>query len=143
MMVAVGIAQLNICQAFRISEKTLRKHCRAEIAGGAVDANLAVGRSMYAMATKGPYSVRFSAAKYWLAARAGWRDVDKTVLTPMAAYVMTNDQIEDVISRQEAFERERERAAAGRSGGTRRVAVGPPGRDAVRCAEGPRNADHR
>jgi hypothetical protein len=30
------------------------------------------------MAMKGPYSVRFQAAKYWLACRARWREADQT-----------------------------------------------------------------
>ena len=32
---------------------------------------------MYRMAIQGPYSVRYQAAKFWLAARAGWRDTDR------------------------------------------------------------------
>ena len=72
-----GVAQDRIAQVLRVAEKTLRRHCRDELATGATEANAQVARSMYQMAIRGPYGVRFQAAKFWLAARAGWRETDR------------------------------------------------------------------
>ena len=44
---------------------------------------------MFAMAIRGPYSVRFQAAKFWLAARAGWRDTDRA--EPLVAMMTLSD----------------------------------------------------
>ena len=71
MMTAVGVDQEQICRFFKITQKTLRKHCRDEIDSGVAEATLAVGRSMYQMALRAPYATRFQAARYWLACRGG------------------------------------------------------------------------
>ena len=112
LMTGYGIPQDAICKVLRVTRPTLEKHCRGELDTGAADANAAMAASMFRMGTRGPYSVRFHAAKFWLAARAGWREADKMVLVPMAAYEMTDDELQTVISRQETYEKERERAAA-------------------------------
>jgi len=44
---------------------------------------------MYRMAIRGPYAVRFQAAKFWLAARAGWRDTDRG--EPLVAMMPLSD----------------------------------------------------
>jgi len=75
-MTAFGIPQGAICAVLKVTRPTPEKRCRHELDVGLAEANAAVAASMYRMATKGPYSVRFSAAKYWLACRARWRDVD-------------------------------------------------------------------
>jgi hypothetical protein len=131
MMTAVGLAQEQICRTFQISKKTLRKHCRQEIDCGAAEANLAVGRSMYALATRGPYSVRLQAARYWLAARGGWRDGDRTtvVMVAKAAFEMDDEELREVIAREEAHQREVERAAA--AGGSAVVPFPKPPRGRV------------
>ena len=72
-----GVAQDKIAQVLRVDAKSVRKHCREELDNGATEANAQIAQSMYQMAIRAPYSVRFQAAKFWLAARAGWRDVDK------------------------------------------------------------------
>jgi hypothetical protein len=84
-----GVAQDRIAQVLHIAEKTLRRHCRDELATGATEANAQVARSMYRMAIRGPYSVRFQAAKFWLAARAGWRDTDRA--EPLVAMLPLSD----------------------------------------------------
>lgn len=76
-LTSYGISQEAICAVLKVTRITLTKHCKHELACGVAEANAAVAASMFRMATKAPYSVRFSAAKFWLAARAGWRDVDK------------------------------------------------------------------
>lgn len=84
-----GVAQDKIAQVLDVSEKTLRRHCRQELDTGATEANAQVAQSMYQMATRGPYAVRFQAAKFWLMARAGWRDVDKP--EPLVALAPLSD----------------------------------------------------
>jgi hypothetical protein len=78
--------QDRIAQVLRIAEKTLRKHCRDELA---TEANAQVAKSMYRMAIRSPYSVRYQAAKFWLAARAGWRDTDRA--EPLVAMMSLSD----------------------------------------------------
>jgi 5-hydroxyisourate hydrolase-like protein (transthyretin family) len=98
-MTAVGIPQDQICAVLKINLKTLRRHCRQELDCGATEANAMVGQSMFRMATAGPYSVRFQAAKYWLACRAGWRDVERPMslaaLVPVSA--MSNEELNAVL----------------------------------------------
>jgi hypothetical protein len=84
-----GVAQDKIAQVLHIAEKTLRRHCGDELATGATEANAEVAKSMYRMAIRGPYSVRFQAAKFWLAARAGWRDTDRA--EPLVAMMPLSD----------------------------------------------------
>jgi hypothetical protein len=114
MMTAVGVDQEQICCFFKITQKTLRKHCRDEIDGGVVEANLAVGRSMHQMALRAPYATRFQAARYWLACRGGWRDGDRvTIVTvPKASFEMSDDEITTLIAREEAYRAACEKAAA-------------------------------
>jgi len=98
-MVAGGIDQDRIAAAFKIAPKTLRKHCRAELNGGAERANGAVIASMFNMATAGrPAHVRFQAARFWLQCRAGWRDTERAsldMLIPIAE--MSNFQFNQVM----------------------------------------------
>jgi hypothetical protein len=75
-MAACGIPQPEIAAVLRVTPKTLRLRCRAELDTAATEANVKVAQSMFRMATRGPYSVRFHAAKYWLAARAGWKETN-------------------------------------------------------------------
>jgi len=44
---------------------------------------------MYRMAIRGPNAVRFQAAKFWLAARARWRDTDRA--EPLVAMMPLSD----------------------------------------------------
>jgi hypothetical protein len=73
-MATSGILQADIARVLHVAPKTLRKHCRDELDNAAVVANTAIAQSMFRMATHGPYSVRFQAAKFWLASRMGWKE---------------------------------------------------------------------
>ena len=71
-MTGYGISQLEICAVLGITKPTLEKRCRLELDTGAADANAQVAASMFRMATKGPYSVRFQAANSgWPAGQSG------------------------------------------------------------------------
>jgi hypothetical protein len=100
-MVAGGIDQEKIAAAFKIAPKTLRLHCRAELNGGADRAHAAVIASLFSMATTGRSSfVKFQAARYWLAARCGWRDTDRAVYFPQLIPFseMTAEQFDQVLT---------------------------------------------
>jgi hypothetical protein len=94
-MTAYGISQDAICAVLNVTRPTLERRCRHELDTGLAKANAMVGQSMFRMATAGPYSVRFLAAKYWLACRAGWRDVDRPLslaaLVPVSE--MSNEEL--------------------------------------------------
>jgi hypothetical protein len=82
-MTAGGLNQGRIAQVLGVAPKTLRKHFRQALDNGADRANAAVIGAMFALATKGrPSHVRFQAARYWLACRAGWRNSDRAVHFP-------------------------------------------------------------
>ena len=74
LMTAVGVPQVAICRHLGVSDKTLYRHCRHELDCGAAEANTMVGQSMYQMAIRGPYAVRYQAAAFWLKCRAGWKE---------------------------------------------------------------------
>ena len=91
-MTSYGISQEAISATLKVTRATLEKHCRHELATGAADATAKVAASMFWMAISGPYTVRFMAAKFWLAARSGWRDVDKPEpLVPMLPLSQVSD----------------------------------------------------
>jgi hypothetical protein len=69
-LAAFGIPQEKIAQRLGIrSLKTLRKYYRDDLDAGALEANFAVIKTMYSMATSGRHPV---ASMYWLDNRAGW-----------------------------------------------------------------------
>ena len=97
-MTGYGIPQDAICAIFKVTRPTLEKRCRVELDTGAADANAKVAASMFRMATKGPYAVRFSAAKFWLACRAEWKErppVTLDMLVPIDR--MTDAQFDAVM----------------------------------------------
>ncbi len=61
-----GLGRMNTIDA-----KTLRKHFRAELDRGTVEANAKVAQSLFQMATQGK---NVAAAIFWMKARAGWRE---------------------------------------------------------------------
>ena len=68
---AVGIKQADIARKLGIrSEKTLRKHFRAELDEGAVDANYTVAQSLFQSAKAG----NVAAGIFWMKSRAGWSE---------------------------------------------------------------------
>lgn len=69
-LAAFGIPQEDITRRLGIrSLKTLRKYYRDELDGGSLEANFAVAKTMYGMATSGRHPI---ASMYWLNNRAGW-----------------------------------------------------------------------
>jgi hypothetical protein len=93
-----GIPQDAICAILKVTRPTLEKRCRVELDTGAADANAQVAGSMFRMAMKAPYAVRFQAAKYWLACRAEWKErppVTLDMLIPIDR--MTDEQFDAVM----------------------------------------------
>jgi hypothetical protein len=69
---AYGTPHEKIAEAMGIrSPKTLRKHFRAELDLGAVEANAKVAGTLYQMATSGECP---TATMFWLKCRAGWKE---------------------------------------------------------------------
>ena len=74
-MVANGVPQEHIARTLGVAAKTLRKHCKTEIAIGKTIANFRVADALFKMATDlngGAASV--AAAIFFLKARAGWKE---------------------------------------------------------------------
>ena len=86
-MVGYGIPQLEICAVLGVTKPTLERRCRVELDTGMATANAAVARSMFRMATSGPYSVRYQAARFWLQCRAGWREPGEVLLTSVKSFM--------------------------------------------------------
>ena len=69
---AFGIPQEQIARRIGIrSAKTLRKHFREELDGGALETNTKVAQTLYKMATSEKHPM---ATMFWLRCRAGWRE---------------------------------------------------------------------
>lgn len=69
-MAAYGIPHLDISTAVGITTKTLRKHYRAELDVGHINANAQVVGSLFKLAIGG----NVTAAIFWTKARMGWSD---------------------------------------------------------------------
>ena len=70
-LAACGIHQEKIAAMLGIrSPKTLRKHFRKELDGGATEANYSVAQSLYKKAIGGDTQ----AAIFWLKSRGNWND---------------------------------------------------------------------
>jgi hypothetical protein len=90
-MAALGIQQEKIAAVFKVSEKTLRKHCKAEFETAEALANSAVGWFLYDAATGketytkqdgtigirhiGVSSATVTAAIFWMKTRAQWKEL--------------------------------------------------------------------
>ena len=70
---AVGIRHEDIATKIDISADTLVKHYKRELDDGRVDANAAIGRSLYEQAKAG----NTSAMIFWLKTRAGWKETER------------------------------------------------------------------
>jgi hypothetical protein len=71
-LAAMGTKHTGIAQMIGIrSAKTLRKHFRAELDRGGLEANSNVAQTMYKMATSGQHA---AATMFWLKCRAHWRE---------------------------------------------------------------------
>jgi hypothetical protein len=90
-MAAFGIPEEKIAIIFRISPKTLRRHCYDELGTGAAIANFEVGRFLHNAATGketytkedgtvgirniGITSATVTAAIFWMKTRAHWKEM--------------------------------------------------------------------
>lgn len=72
-LAAVGIRHEDIATKLEISADTLVKHYKRELDEGRVDANAAIGRSLYEQAKTG----NTTAMIFWLKTRAGWKETDR------------------------------------------------------------------
>ena len=72
-MAAMGLGHVAISRLVELNRNTLYKYYRRELDIGADEANLAVARSLFDMATKEHVP---AAAIFWMKARAGWKDRD-------------------------------------------------------------------
>jgi hypothetical protein len=86
-MAAGGINQARIAKAFGVALNTLRRHCREDLDSGVDRANGRVIGSMFFLATRAPYAVRYQAARFWPQCRAGWREPDKVLLTSVKSFM--------------------------------------------------------
>jgi hypothetical protein len=70
-MAGFGVPQEDIATFLDIDPKTLRKHFRAELDRGSIEATTKVAQSLFRMATEGN---NVAAAIFWMKARAGWSE---------------------------------------------------------------------
>lgn len=66
-----GIQQEQIAQYLAIDAKTLRKHYRKELDGGATKANVMVARALHKNATD---NANVAAQIFWMKTRCGWKE---------------------------------------------------------------------
>ena len=74
-MAGLGLPQDQIALLLEIDPKTLRKHFRDDLDRGMAEANVKVGQTLFAMATRGDNT---AATIFWMKARAGWREKHAT-----------------------------------------------------------------
>jgi hypothetical protein len=78
-LAGVGVAHSDIGKVVGLSEPTLRRHYRAELQTGAIEANSKVAAALYNMATS-QTRPNVAAAIFWLKVRAGWAEAPYTPL---------------------------------------------------------------
>jgi hypothetical protein len=106
-MAGFGIPQEDIATFLGIDAKTLRKHFRAELDRGSIEATSKVAQSLFRMATEGN---NVAAAIFWMKARAGWREKQELrVSVGQDADTLTDAQLEAIILQG----RDHKRALAG------------------------------
>jgi uncharacterized protein YjcR len=76
-LAAVGIRFEDIARKLGISADTLTKYYAQELEEGRIDANAAIGKSLYEQAKSG----NTSAMIFWLKTRAGWKETNSLELT--------------------------------------------------------------
>lgn len=74
---AVGIRYVDIAQKLDITDDTLVKHYKKELEDGRIDANAAIGQTLFQQAKDG----NTSAAIFWLKTRAGWKETQAHEIT--------------------------------------------------------------
>ena len=73
----IGVPQDQIALLIGVDAKTLRKSCRDDLDRGMAEANVKVGQTLFAMATRGDNT---AATIFWMKARAGWREKQEVVV---------------------------------------------------------------
>lgn len=82
-LAATGVRETDIARRIGIrSAKTLRKHFREELDGGALEANCTVAGTLFRMAKSGEHP---AATFFWLKTRAGWREGGAVASAPAVA----------------------------------------------------------
>ncbi len=74
---AVGIRYVDIAQKLDIGDDTLVKYYKKELEDGRIDANAAIGQTLFQQAKDG----NTSAAIFWLKTRAGWKETQTHEIT--------------------------------------------------------------
>ena len=74
--VGMGMEQTMISRLLNIAPKTLRRFYREELDTGLAIANMVVAKALYGQAKSGKNTI---ASIFWLKARDGWQDTQKTV----------------------------------------------------------------
>ena len=75
-LAAVGTRYVDIAHKLEITDDTLRKHYKAELEDGRIDANAQIANTLFQQAKKG----NMTAAIFWLKTRAGWKETNVTEL---------------------------------------------------------------
>lgn len=73
-LTSYGVPQVQIAAVLDISVDTLQRHYRTELDTAVIVANERVSKRMYALACDPDHPDHFKAMKYWLGARAGWKE---------------------------------------------------------------------
>ena len=76
-LAAVGTRYVDIAHKLSITDDTLRKHYKAELEDGRIDANAQIANTLFQNAKSG----NMTAAIFWLKTRAGWKETNVTELT--------------------------------------------------------------
>jgi predicted transcriptional regulator len=71
---AMGTRYVDIAHKLDITDDTLRKHYKAELEDGRIDANAQIAGTLFQQAKKG----NVGAAIFWLKTRAGWKETNVT-----------------------------------------------------------------
>jgi hypothetical protein len=80
MMSGLGLTHDQIALVLSVSDETLRKHYKKELATGAAKTTALVGQNLFNIAT-GSGQGAVTAAIFWMKTRAGWREVNRTEIT--------------------------------------------------------------
>jgi hypothetical protein len=73
-LAGLGVVVDDIASLTKISDETVRKYYRDDIALGRAEANLGVARALYKAATR-EHNPNVVAQMFWLKNRAGWNDL--------------------------------------------------------------------
>lgn len=96
-MSGFGIPQADIATLLEIDGKTLRKHFRAELERGSIEATAKVAQLLFNLATSG----NVAAAIFWMKARAGWREKHEVMIAPYRPLEeLTDEELERLVQEE-------------------------------------------